>query len=123
MEGATSTSRTCTVLSVPGTLQGQAEPSQARPGLARTMAAAGLGVAPVPCSFHLWKLLEQTITETVKRISICISSYCKGGLEQKKSRQAACLLLGVSASSDKDKIRAADRISRILKHPDKGGSP
>lgn len=33
------------------------------------------------------------------------------------------LLSGVSPSADKDKIRTADRIRRILKHPDKGGSP
>lgn len=74
------------------------------------MAAAGLGAAAVPC--------------TVSTFGTCrVSQYCKGGFEQKTSTQAACLLLGVSPSADKDKIRTADRISRILKHPDKGGSP
>lgn len=69
-----------------------------------------LGVATVPC--------------TVSAFGTCsISLYCKGGFEQKTSTQAACLLLGVSPSADKGKIRTADRISRILKHPDKGGSP
>ncbi|OWK62963.1 DnaJ subfamily C member 15, partial [Lonchura striata] len=51
------------------------------------------------------------------------SSYCKGGFEQKTSAQAACLLLSVSPAADKDQIRTADRISRILKHPDKDESP
>lgn len=106
MEEGTATSRTCTVARVPGTLQAPAELSQARPGLARTMAAAGLGVATVPC--------------TVSTFGTCsVSLYCKGGLEHKTSTQAACLLLGVSPSADKDKIKIADRISRILKHPDK----
>ncbi|NXP63758.1 DJC15 protein, partial [Chloropsis cyanopogon] len=110
MEGATATSRTCTVPRVPGTLQAPAELSQARLGLARTMAAAGLGVETILC--------------TVPTFGTCgISLYCKGGFEQKTSAQAACLLLCVSPPAHKDKIRTADRISRILKHPDKGGSP
>lgn len=81
---------------VPGPLQVLAELSQARQGLARTVAAAGLGVATAPC--------------TVSTSGTCsISSYCKGGFEQKTRAQAACLLLGVSPSADKDKIRIADR--------------
>uniref|UniRef100_A0A8C9MTQ0 Uncharacterized protein n=1 Tax=Serinus canaria TaxID=9135 RepID=A0A8C9MTQ0_SERCA len=96
MEGATATSRTCTVPRVPGPLQVLAELSQARLGLARTMAAAGLGVATVLC--------------TISTFGTCsIASYCKGEFEQKTSAQAACLLLGVSPSGDKDKIRTADR--------------
>uniref|UniRef100_A0A674HQ45 J domain-containing protein n=1 Tax=Taeniopygia guttata TaxID=59729 RepID=A0A674HQ45_TAEGU len=110
MEGATASSRTCTVPRVPGTLQALAQLSQTREGLARTMAAAGLG------------LLD--LVRTVSTFGTCsISLYCKGGFEQKTSTQAACLLLSVSPSADKDQVRTADRISRILKHPDKGGSP
>uniref|UniRef100_A0A8C5NQQ4 J domain-containing protein n=1 Tax=Junco hyemalis TaxID=40217 RepID=A0A8C5NQQ4_JUNHY len=91
-------------------LQVQAEPSQARPGLARTEAAAGIDVATAPC--------------TVSTSGTCsISSYCKGGFEQKTRAHAACLLLGANPSADKDKIRTADRISRLLKHPDTRGSP
>ncbi|NXP87585.1 DJC15 protein, partial [Passerina amoena] len=113
MEGATATSRTCMVPRVPRVPADEAELSQARQGLARTVAAAGIGVATALC--------------TVSTSGTCsISSYCKGGFEQKTSAQAACLLLGVSPSADKDKIRTADRadrISGILKHPDKCGSP
>ncbi|NXV88095.1 DJC15 protein, partial [Calonectris borealis] len=53
-----------------GAGKGQAELDR---GLARTMIAIGLGVATVAFAgryaFHLWKPLEQAITETAKRIS------------------------------------------------------
>ncbi|XP_027744664.1 dnaJ homolog subfamily C member 15 isoform X2 [Empidonax traillii] len=92
------------------------------------MIAVGLGVATVAFAgryaFHLWKPLEHAITETAKRItSSSFSSYYKGGFEQKMSRREASLILGVSPSAGKDKIRTAHRKIMILNHPDKGGSP
>uniref|UniRef100_A0A803V8Z9 DnaJ heat shock protein family (Hsp40) member C15 n=1 Tax=Ficedula albicollis TaxID=59894 RepID=A0A803V8Z9_FICAL len=75
-------------------------------------------------AFRVWKPLEQAITEAAKRISTSsLSSYYKGGFEQKMSRREASLILGVSPSAGKDKIRAAHRKIMILNHPDKGGSP
>ncbi|KAM7130309.1 dnaJ homolog subfamily C member 15 isoform 1-T1 [Ciconia maguari] len=75
-------------------------------------------------AFHLWKPLEQAITETAKRISTSsLSSYYKGGFEQKMSRREASLILGVSPSAGKAKIKTAHRRIMILNHPDKGGSP
>ncbi|KAF1664613.1 hypothetical protein FQA23_0013114, partial [Aptenodytes patagonicus] len=72
-------------------------------------------------AFHLWKPLEQVITETAKRISTSsLSSYYKGGFEQKMSRREASLILGVSPSAGKAKIRTAHRRIMILNHPDKG---
>ncbi|NWS95950.1 DJC15 protein, partial [Mionectes macconnelli] len=108
-----------------GAGRGQGEPDR---GLARTMIAVGLGVATVAFAgryaFHLWKPLEQAITETAKRITTSsFSSYYKGGFEQKMSRREASLILGVSPSAGKDKIRTAHRKIMILNHPDKGGSP
>ncbi|NXD68136.1 DJC15 protein, partial [Eolophus roseicapillus] len=108
-----------------GAGKGQAELDR---GLARTMIAVGLGVATVAFAgryaFHLWKPLEQAITETAKRISTSsLSPYYKGGFEQKMSRREASLILGVSPSADKAKIRTAHRRIMILNHPDKGGSP
>ncbi|KAM7065474.1 dnaJ homolog subfamily C member 15 isoform 2-T2 [Acridotheres tristis] len=95
---------------------------------ARTMIALGLGVATVAFAgryaFRVWKPLEQAITEAAKRISASsLSSYYKGGFEQKMSRREASLILGVSPSAGKDKIRTAHRKIMILNHPDKGGSP
>ncbi|CAN8196100.1 unnamed protein product [Coccothraustes coccothraustes] len=108
-----------------GAGKGQAELDR---GLARTMIALGLGVATVAFAgryaFHVWKPLEQAITEAARRISSSsLSSYYKGGFEQKMSRREASLILGVSPSAGKDKIRTAHRKIMILNHPDKGGSP
>ncbi|KFV57707.1 DnaJ subfamily C member 15, partial [Gavia stellata] len=49
--------------------------------------------------------------------------YYKGGFEQKMSSPEASLILGVSASAGKAKVRTAHRRIMILNHPDKGGSP
>ncbi|NXC02884.1 DJC15 protein, partial [Orthonyx spaldingii] len=105
-----------------GAGKGQAELDR---GLARSMITLGLGIATVAFAgryvFRLWKPLEQTITEAAKRISTStLSSYYKGGFEQKMSRREASLILGVSPSAGKEKIRTAHRKIMILNHPDKG---
>uniref|UniRef100_A0A3B3DLM2 DnaJ (Hsp40) homolog, subfamily C, member 15 n=1 Tax=Oryzias melastigma TaxID=30732 RepID=A0A3B3DLM2_ORYME len=51
------------------------------------------------------------------------SSYYKGGFEQKMSRREASLILGISPTSTKTKVREAHRRIMVLNHPDKGGSP
>uniref|UniRef100_A0A8C8RQN2 DnaJ heat shock protein family (Hsp40) member C15 n=1 Tax=Pelusios castaneus TaxID=367368 RepID=A0A8C8RQN2_9SAUR len=129
MEGAGAPSETLRYVEyarVPGG-GGQGAPDMDR-GLARTVMAVGLGVAAVAFAgryaFHLWKPLEQVITETAKTISTSsLSSYYKGGFEQKMSRREASLILGISPSAGKAKIRTAHRRIMILNHPDKGGSP
>ncbi|XP_068022586.1 dnaJ homolog subfamily C member 15 [Melanerpes formicivorus] len=129
MEGAASSSeglRYAEYTRAPtGAGTGQAELDR---GLAKTMIAVGLGVATVAFAgryaFHLWKPLGQAVTETAKRISTSsLSSYYKGGFEQKMSRREAGLILGVSPSASKAQVRTAHRRIMILNHPDKGGSP
>ncbi|XP_036984429.1 dnaJ homolog subfamily C member 15 [Artibeus jamaicensis] len=111
--------------SPPSSKQPDAEIDQ---GLARSLIAVGLGVAAFAFAgryvFQIWKPLQQVITETAKKISTpSLSSYYKGGFEQKMSRREASLILGVSPSATKAKIRTAHRRIMILNHPDKGGSP
>ncbi|XP_036916013.1 dnaJ homolog subfamily C member 15 isoform X3 [Sturnira hondurensis] len=96
--------------------------------LARSLITVGLGVTAFAFAgryaFQIWKPLQQVITETAKKISTpSLSSYYKGGFEQKMSRREASLILGVSPSATKAKIRTAHRRIMILNHPDKGGSP
>lgn len=96
--------------------------------MARSLIAVGLGIAALGFAgryaFQIWKPLGQVITETAKKISTpSFSSYYKGGFEQKMSRREASLILGISPSASKAKIRAAHRRIMILNHPDKGGSP
>ncbi|XP_041857451.1 dnaJ homolog subfamily C member 15 [Melanotaenia boesemani] len=96
--------------------------------LGGTLIAVGLGVAAAAFAgryaFQLWKPLGQVFSETVKKMpSSAFSSYYKGGFEQKMSRREASLILGISPTSTKAKVREAHRRIMILNHPDKGGSP
>ncbi|KAF4086963.1 hypothetical protein AMELA_G00090140 [Ameiurus melas] len=93
-----------------------------------TLIAVGLGVAVAGLAgryaFHLWKPLGQVITETAKKFpSSAFSAYYKGGFEQKMTKREASLVLGISPTSTKSKVREAHRRIMVLNHPDKGGSP
>ncbi|KAM4730817.1 dnaJ homolog subfamily C member 15 [Anableps anableps] len=96
--------------------------------LGGTLIAVGLGVAAAGFAgryaFQLWKPLGQVFSETVKKMpTAAFSSYYKGGFEQKMSRREASLILGVSPTAAKAKVREAHRRVMVLNHPDKGGSP
>ncbi|KAM9710299.1 dnaJ homolog subfamily C member 15 [Menidia menidia] len=96
--------------------------------LGGTLVAVGLGVAALGFAgryaFQLWKPLGQVFSETVSKMpKSAFSSYYKGGFEQKMSRREASLVLGISPTSTKSKVREAHRRIMVLNHPDKGGSP
>uniref|UniRef100_A0A672K4M5 DnaJ homolog subfamily C member 15-like n=1 Tax=Sinocyclocheilus grahami TaxID=75366 RepID=A0A672K4M5_SINGR len=75
-------------------------------------------------AFHLWRPLSQVITEAAKKLpSTSFSAYYKGGFEQKMTRREASLILGISPTSSRAKVREAHRSIMVLNHPDKGGSP
>ncbi|KAI2660426.1 hypothetical protein H4Q32_007988 [Labeo rohita] len=60
----------------------------------------------------------QSETDIDKRLSF--SAYYKGGFEQKMTRREASLILGISPTSSKVKVREAHRRIMVLNHPDKG---
>uniref|UniRef100_A0A9J7Y9A7 DnaJ (Hsp40) homolog, subfamily C, member 15 n=1 Tax=Cyprinus carpio carpio TaxID=630221 RepID=A0A9J7Y9A7_CYPCA len=89
--------------------------------------AVGLGVAAAGFAgryaFHLWRPLSQVITEAAKKLpSTSFSAYYKGGFEQKMTRREASLVLGISPTSSKAKVREAHRRIMVLNHPDKGSA-
>ncbi|XP_061082610.1 dnaJ homolog subfamily C member 15 [Conger conger] len=93
-----------------------------------TLIAVGLGVAAAGLAgryaFQLWKPLGQVLSETMKKMpTSAFSAYYKGGFEQKMTKREASLILGISPTSTKGKIREAHRRIMVLNHPDKGGSP
>ncbi|XP_072541240.1 dnaJ homolog subfamily C member 15 [Salminus brasiliensis] len=93
-----------------------------------TLIAVGLGVAAAGFAgryaFHLWKPLGEAITATAKKFpSTAFSGYYKGGFEQKMTKREASLILGISPTTTKAKVREAHRRIMVLNHPDKGGSP
>lgn len=49
--------------------------------------------------------------------------YYRGGFEPKMNKREASLVLGVSPTANKIKIREAHRKLMTLNHPDRGGSP
>lgn len=51
------------------------------------------------------------------------TKYYKGGFEPKMSKREAALILGVSPSASKLKVKEAHKRIMLLNHPDKGGSP
>lgn len=55
--------------------------------------------------------------------SLASSKYYKGGFEPKMTKREAALILGVSPSAPKIKIRDAHKRIMLLNHPDRGGSP
>ncbi|CAB1328790.1 unnamed protein product, partial [Coregonus sp. 'balchen'] len=72
-------------------------------------------------AFQLWKPLGQVLSQTAKKMpTSAFSSYhYKGGFDQKMTKREASLILGISPTSTKSKVRDAHRRIMVLNHPDK----
>ncbi|KAH8370080.1 hypothetical protein KR093_002129, partial [Drosophila rubida] len=94
---------------------------------------AGLGVAAVGfAGKHLLRRMPQMTTkfnEALKNLpkfdaeSMANAKYYKGGFDPKMNKREAALILGVSPSAPKLKIKDAHKKIMLLNHPDRGGSP
>lgn len=55
--------------------------------------------------------------------SLANSKYYRGGFESKMSKREAALILGVSPTASKQKVKDAHKKIMLLNHPDRGGAP
>uniref|UniRef100_A0A8C5QWQ0 Mitochondrial import inner membrane translocase subunit TIM14 n=1 Tax=Leptobrachium leishanense TaxID=445787 RepID=A0A8C5QWQ0_9ANUR len=86
-----------------------------------TLAAAGFAGR---YAFKAMKHMEPQVKQALQSFpNSAFAGYYKGGFEPKMTRREAALVLGVSPTANKVKIREAHRRIMLLNHPDKGGSP
>ncbi|XP_073995431.1 mitochondrial import inner membrane translocase subunit TIM14 [Rhodnius prolixus] len=94
---------------------------------------AGLGIAALgfagKYALRAAPTVSQKMAEALKSLpkmdsqSILNNKYYKGGFEPKMTKREASLILGVSPSANKLKIKEAHKRIMSLNHPDRGGSP
>ena len=101
--------------------------------MSSTLVAAGLGLAVVGFTgrYILKKMpqLSQKMAEAVKNMpkldsqTLANSKYYKGGFEAKMTRREASLILDVSPTANKVKVKQQFKKIMAVNHPDRGGSP
>ncbi|XP_025836428.1 mitochondrial import inner membrane translocase subunit TIM14 [Agrilus planipennis] len=94
---------------------------------------AGLGLAAVGfAGRYVMKQLPnvaKTFNEAASKIpkfdseTLANAKYYKGGFEPQMNRREAALILGITPSANKTKIRDAFKKVMAVNHPDRGGSP
>lgn len=73
--------------------------------------------------------VTKTFNEAIKNLpkfdaeSMASSKYYKGGFDPKMNRREAALILGVSPTANKQKVKEAFKKVMAVNHPDRGGSP
>ncbi len=55
--------------------------------------------------------------------SLLGSKYYKGGFDAKMTKREASLILGISPTANKLRIKEAHKRIMLANHPDRGGSP
>ncbi|XP_033356865.1 mitochondrial import inner membrane translocase subunit TIM14 [Bombus vosnesenskii] len=98
-----------------------------------TLIAAGIGLAVVGFTgrYILKRMpqLSQKMAEAYKNVpklnsqTLANSKYYKGGFESKMTRREASLILDVSPTASKLKVKQQFKKIMSVNHPDRGGSP
>uniref|UniRef100_A0A0B7BL74 J domain-containing protein n=2 Tax=Arion vulgaris TaxID=1028688 RepID=A0A0B7BL74_9EUPU len=101
---------------------------EVKPHMATGIILTGLGLAAIGFAgryaLRAGRMAQQTLNQKLGEIpSGSFSKYYRGGFEQKMSKREAGLVLGVSPSASKVKIKEAHKRIMLLNHPDRGGSP
>uniref|UniRef100_A0A663DNS0 Mitochondrial import inner membrane translocase subunit TIM14 n=1 Tax=Aquila chrysaetos chrysaetos TaxID=223781 RepID=A0A663DNS0_AQUCH len=96
--------------------------------MASTMVAVGLTIAAAGFAgryaLKAMKQMEPQVKQALQNLpKPAFSGYYRGGFEPKMTKREAALILGVSPTANRSKIREAHRRIMLLNHPDKGGSP
>ncbi|XP_039569899.1 mitochondrial import inner membrane translocase subunit TIM14 [Passer montanus] len=96
---------------------------------ASTAVAVGLAIAAAGFAgryaVKALKQMEPQVKQALHNLpkSAFSGGYYRGGFEPKMTKREAALILGVSPTANRNKIREAHRRIMLLNHPDKGGSP
>ncbi|XP_021014045.1 mitochondrial import inner membrane translocase subunit TIM14 isoform X1 [Mus caroli] len=94
--------------------------------MASTVVAVGLTIAAAGFAgryvLQAMKHVEPQVKQVFQSLpkSAFSGGYYRGGFEPKMTKREAALILGVSPTANKGKIRDAHRRIMLLNHPDKG---
>ncbi|KDR14095.1 mitochondrial import inner membrane translocase subunit TIM14 [Zootermopsis nevadensis] len=101
--------------------------------MASSVILAGLGLAAMGFAgryiIRAVPGMSQKMSDTMKAFpkidpsSFANNKYYKGGFEPKMTRREASLILGISPTASKMKVKEAHKRIMALNHPDRGGSP